>query len=186
MKDSKGYNAWIQAGYNLFSLEGHEGIQVERLARITDLNKSGFYHYFGDRDTFFEHLMHHHTLVADQFKKEVDACTSLDPEYLEVVMKYKVPMLINNQLVRNRHVKLFADTFHEIGKKVNQSVIRIWSAYLGISDRPEITERYFEMIQGTFYTRVTPENFEYEFIRTLAEEVKMIIEAMIRTESSVD
>jgi AcrR family transcriptional regulator len=186
MRDTKGYDAWLQAGYDLFSQEGHEGIQVERLARIIDLNKSGFYHYFGDRDTFFEHLMLYHTTVADQFKKEIDVCTSFDPGYLEVVMKYKVPMLINNQLVRNRHIKLFEHTFAEIRKKVKPSVVRIWSEYLGIPDRPELTMRYFEMIQGTFYSRVTPDNFEYEFVRALSAEVKMTVEAMIRSESSVE
>jgi len=184
MRDTKGYDAWIQAGYNLFSQEGHEGIQIERLARILDLNKSGFYHFFGDRDTFFEHLMLYHTSVADQFKKEIDACSSFDPGYLEVVMKYKVPILINNQLVRNRHIKIFEHTFTEISNKVKPSVTRVWSEYLGISEWPELTIRYFEMIQGTFYSRVTQDNFEYEFVRALSEEVKMIIKQMIRSEST--
>lgn len=35
-------HTWIEAGYEQFAAEGLEGIQVERLARITGLNKSGY------------------------------------------------------------------------------------------------------------------------------------------------
>jgi AcrR family transcriptional regulator len=46
-------NTWIKAGYKLLGTEGMDGIKVERLARILDLNKSGFYHYFGTME-FYE------------------------------------------------------------------------------------------------------------------------------------
>jgi hypothetical protein len=83
-------------------------------------------------------------------------------------------------------VKLFAQTFTGISNKVKPPVIRIWSEYLGIPDKPELTSSYFEMIRGRFYSSVTVENFDYEFIRTLSAEVKVIIEAMMRSESSVE
>ncbi len=51
---------WLNLGYELFSEEGHEGLQVERLSRILGKNKSGFYHFFGNRETFLESLMKMH------------------------------------------------------------------------------------------------------------------------------
>jgi len=35
-------DAWIKAGYKLLGKEGVDGVKVERLARILQLNKSGF------------------------------------------------------------------------------------------------------------------------------------------------
>jgi AcrR family transcriptional regulator len=54
------YRVWIENGYALFAQDGLDGIQVERLAKMVSLNKSGFYHYFGDRESFLEELMKHH------------------------------------------------------------------------------------------------------------------------------
>ena len=52
MEKHKNSAAWTEVGYDLFAHEGLDGIQVERLARILQLNKSGFYHYFGDLEGF--------------------------------------------------------------------------------------------------------------------------------------
>ena len=57
MEKAKNLSVWTEAGYKLFAEEGLEGIQVERLARILQLNKSGFYHYFGDLDGYCEELI---------------------------------------------------------------------------------------------------------------------------------
>ena len=45
MTKSNTSQKWIEAGYERFAHEGPHGIQVERLARIIGVNKSGFYHY---------------------------------------------------------------------------------------------------------------------------------------------
>ena len=60
MEKAKNSSVWTEVGYNLFAEEGIEGIQVERLARILQLNKSGFYHYFGDIDGYCEELINLH------------------------------------------------------------------------------------------------------------------------------
>jgi AcrR family transcriptional regulator len=52
MEKAKNSSAWTEVGYALFAEEGLDGIQVERLARILKLNKSGFYHYFRDLDGY--------------------------------------------------------------------------------------------------------------------------------------
>ncbi len=38
---------WIKAGYALLATDEIDGINIERLARALNVNKSGFYHYFG-------------------------------------------------------------------------------------------------------------------------------------------
>jgi AcrR family transcriptional regulator len=51
---------WIHEGYSMLAKEGPNCIQIERLARNIGTNKSSFYHYFVDRDIFFDELIQHH------------------------------------------------------------------------------------------------------------------------------
>jgi len=76
---------WIESGYNQFASEGLEGIQVERLARITGLNKSGFYHYFGDRETYLEKLMAHHLQIAVQMAGDLKQVQRLYVEARDII-----------------------------------------------------------------------------------------------------
>jgi AcrR family transcriptional regulator len=57
MKKTNFRDSWLSSGYELFAQEGPDGIQVERLARILNLNKSDFYHYFGEIENFLLELM---------------------------------------------------------------------------------------------------------------------------------
>jgi hypothetical protein len=44
MSKKNSIRTWLEAGYDQFADEGLEGLQIERLSRITNLNKSGYYH----------------------------------------------------------------------------------------------------------------------------------------------
>ena len=183
MSRSKSYQKWIDAGYDLFAQEGNEGIQIERLARITELNKSGFYHYFGELDIFFEHLMLHHRETTDLFRKEIDTCLTFDPDYINLLVKHKITVLAQNQLVRNRHIKLFLDVYNEVNVKVDKAVLRIWASFLGIPERPEVALHYYEMTRHTFFSRVNYDNLTYELGHEIADKAKLIIQEMIKSES---
>src|SRR5918995_586678 len=94
--------AWAETGYDLFAHDGLEGMQVERLARIVNLNKSGFYHYFGDLDGYLEFLLAMHERKLEIYFDEVKRTKTIDPEYLHLLIKYKVPTLFHMQLLRMR------------------------------------------------------------------------------------
>ena len=80
---------WTEEGYCLFAKEGLYGIQVERLARILSLNKSGFYHYFGDLEGFCSALVQLHKKKVGEFLQEVAVTKKLDPDYLHLLIKYR-------------------------------------------------------------------------------------------------
>ena len=63
--------AWLEVGYSLFAAEGPDGIQIERMARILQLNKSGFYHYFGDLEGYHHELLRLHRLKTESYFKEI-------------------------------------------------------------------------------------------------------------------
>jgi AcrR family transcriptional regulator len=174
MSKSKAYQAWIEAGYDLFSQEGYDGIQIERLARIVDLNKSGFYHYFGDRETYFKHLMQHHLNNADLQVKDVQSLHNFIPGYIQYMLHFSTPVLVNMQLVRESHHPLFATTFVEVNKKVDPATLPLWADFIGIPENPGLAFRYFEFFRDMFYARLNKDNLNYEFIHATCMEAKDI------------
>lgn len=176
MKKSIAYQSWIDAGYDLFAREGMDGIQVERLARQLDLNKSGFYHYFGNRDAYLKRLMDHHRLMCGEIVNEIATTTNFDPDYLHVLVKHKIVVIAHMQLVRNRHIDLLASTFTEMNQKIDQALVPIWSEFLGIPDQPALALRYYEIIHDAFFSRVTFETMTFEFLHEIASEAKKVMQ----------
>lgn len=170
-----GYTAWIGAGYELFAKEGSDGIQVERLARILDLNKSGFYHFFGDRDTYFEDLLKFHQKKIDLFCHDISNCQSMDPDVITLMVQYGQPLMFNLQLVRNRHIKMFHEVCVTLNEKINAVLARVWSDYIGLQQYPELARRYFHIILDMLYSRIGSDSFTYEAIQTVLNEAKQIV-----------
>ena len=82
-------DAWIKAGYKLLGKEGVDGVKVERLARILQLNKSSFYHYFGNMKTYLRSLLEYHVEMAKGIAPEIAGCENLDPDLLLLMIKHK-------------------------------------------------------------------------------------------------
>jgi len=178
-------HVWINVGYDLFACEGHEGLQVERLARILNLNKSGFYHYFGSHDIFFECLVQHHRRRVDLLIEDIGNIRTFDPGYLHVLVNHHTTVLANMQLMRNQHIQLFEHAFNEVNQKINGAMVTLWSEYLGMPDQPELALRYFNMTSALLYTRVTYHNLNFEFLHQIASEAKMLFEDLITSELSI-
>lgn len=171
--------AWITGGYNLFALEGYVGVQVERLARTLTFNKSGFYHYFGDRATYFEHLMlYHHDRVA-LMVNDIEDIRSFDPEYLHVMIRHQTAVMFNKQLLRSCHVELFENTFQQVNETIDRAIMPVWSEFVEMSDQPELAGRYYQLIRDVVYARVNFDNFNPEFLRSIVSEAKAVMEETI-------
>lgn len=169
-KTKKSKQKWIDAGYDLFCEEGHEGIQIERLSRITGLNKSGFYHYFGDFDQYFEALMNEHVRMVDQMAEILPKLESYDPEFLKLIVANKSTFCFHIQLVRNRRIKLFLDTHLTVNSKIDKNARILFGRELGLTE--EAAARYHDMVRDLFFTRADFKNLNYEFLHSLFTEVK--------------
>lgn len=175
MIDQKNKNRWIEAGYELFAREGHEGIQVERLARILHLNKSGFYHYFGTLENYFKALMLHLSNQSDLIVGQAKTATSFDPGFLTVMINNTMTIMATVQLVSNRNVPVFTETFREVTQKIDTALLPLWAAHIGVTNNPRLALRYFEMIRDVFFSRITFETLNYDYLHELASEAKTII-----------
>jgi AcrR family transcriptional regulator len=167
---------WITTGYTLFALEGLEGIQVERIARTVNLNKSGFYHYFGDRENFLKQLTGHHLSIAATLAREMSAIEKFDPEFFHILLRHTEPVLFHMQLVRNRQHEMLSECYAHVNDVVETALVPSWAAFIGTPDNHEFARKYFEQARDMFYSRITPERMNEEFLRNLVYEVKKLIQ----------
>ena len=175
MSKSNNASAWTEAGYLLFAEQGIDGIHVEKLARIVQRNKSGFYHYFGDLEVYYAELLRLHEQKSAQFLAEISQVKNIDPEYLQIVVKYKVSTMFQVHLLRCKHLPAFYNVAEEIDEKESVIVGELWSDYLGFCDNPELAIRYFIIVRDMFYTRASQQNLTYEFVRDLAIEAREVM-----------
>jgi len=172
-------HTWIEAGYSQFAAEGLEGLQVERLARITGLNKSGYYHYFGDKETFLEKLMDYHFLEASTMPEDFLKIQKFDPEFMEVLIKHTGKLMFHNQLVRNRHEKLLEKSYLEVNQMIDPIVSKVFGDFIGLNDQREFTSRYYHQVRDTFYSQITFKRMNYPFLRDFIYEAKDVIQRAI-------
>lgn len=172
-------NTWIEAGYSQFGVEGLEGLQVERLARIAGLNKSGYYHYFGDREIFLEYLLDYHLKEASSMPEDFLKIQKFDPEFMEVLIKHTPKLMFHNQLVRNRHEKLLEKNYLEVNQMIDPIVSKVFGDFIGLNDQQELASRYYNQVRDTFYSQITFKQMHYPFLRTFMYEAKDIIQRAI-------
>lgn len=167
---------WIETSYTLFAHDGPEGIHIEKIARILGLNKSGFYHYFGTLEIFYEFLIQHHFRKVDAAIKDAQEAQRLDPDYLDKIVKHKVTFMVQMQLTRHQNNVLFSKACLKVNQKIDQSIIQLWNEHLGLNDNDDLSLLFLGFVRDSFYARVSFENFNYNFLHTLASEAKRIIE----------
>jgi AcrR family transcriptional regulator len=177
---------WIETGYNQFALEGPDGIQIEKLSRIVELNKSGFYHYFGDIENFCRQLINHHNSITNLFLKEVIECNNVDPEFLNVLIKYKIPIMFQYELVKHKSNPLFLDAYKVLDDKEINTTNKIWTKHISIHENPELVSKFLRLVRDMFYSRISMEKFNYDYLHTLSEEIKDIVTKMLLENSSPD
>jgi len=171
----RGSEKWIDAGYALFATEGMDGVQIEKVARILKLNKSGFYHYFGTLEIFFERLVTHHHNMIDALIKDIQDSQNIDPDVLNALIKHHITMLAQVQLTRNKINPLFHSASEISNQKIDQAVLPVWAEHIGLLTNYDLALRFCGIVRDMFYTRIGVEDFNYSFLHSLAEEAKAIV-----------
>jgi AcrR family transcriptional regulator len=174
MEKLKNSSVWTEEGYRLFSREGLDGIQVERLARILGLNKSGFYHYFGDLEGFCSELVSLHKKKVGNFLQEVAETKKLDPDYLYLLIKYSETVIFQVQLTRSLN-HLFSEASRWVDQKVDTAIRRLWSDFIEVPNDSDGGMRYYAIVRDMFYTRISFQNLNYTFLHNLVKDAKAIM-----------
>ncbi len=174
-KKTSARERWINIGYELFGEDGPEGIQIERLARILELNKSGFYHYFGTLDEYLIILMGHHLKTVRYFCTEISKLHNIIPDYINLLMENKMMIMFHVQLSRNGQKKLFNETFESGNQLIDRQIAPLWSEYLGLENDRGFAIKTYRHIRDVFNSRVTHKNLTQEFIIEIADEFKSML-----------
>lgn len=175
-QSKKHQTCWLQVGYQLFGEDGPEGLQVERLARILQLNKSSFYHFFVNKEIFIEELLQMHKRIADKMIEDTYKLDSFDPGYIHLMMEYKDAILFHRQLIRNSQISDFKMTFDNINLKMDQAILPLWKYEINLSKESAFT--LFEIVRDTFYSRMNPKNLSPDTIRSVVNESKQFLSQM--------
>lgn len=173
-------NQWIEVGYELFAREGPEGIKAQKLAKILNLNKSGFYHYFGDRDGYFSELLEYHNKMGEQIYQEISLLRQFDPDYFKLMLKFKNSLLVQMQLRKRSDISLFKEAFFKFSRRNDKVQLQLWASYLNIPDKQEVANAMFIIARDALYTRITDEDMNLELIRSLIRDVVDVVAKMNR------
>ncbi|HEY5822774.1 MAG TPA: TetR/AcrR family transcriptional regulator [Cyclobacteriaceae bacterium] len=175
MEKNKNGSQWLEQGYVLFAEEGVEGIQVERLARILQLNKSGFYHYFGDLEGYCLELLALHEKKIDLLIKGIHEVSDFDPGYLELLVASPATVMFQVQLTRNKHGFSFYKASEKEDQRISNALAPLWSDYLGMHNNEALALRYYYFVRDMLYTRVSFENLNYTFLYNLISESRQLL-----------
>lgn len=177
---------WISSGYSIFANDGPECLQVERLAKILGLNKSGFYHYFGDHEFFIELLLNQHQSNAIEVAAAFTNANKFDPDFFSILLMHKQAILFHMQLVRNRHIGRYFDFYRSVNALVDPKIIRLFSEFVGLQNNVELVAAYYEQSRDMFYSRITEKNLNEPFLRSLVGEVKQVAQNFLQQQTFID
>jgi len=169
---------WIKEGYSLLAKEGPTGIQVERLARIIGVNKSGFYHHFGDRDCYLEELTRYHDNLTKKFNNEVTQLKQFDPDYFKVLVEYKESYFVNMHLGRYRVHPKSKGTING-GKNPDDTVIMpLWTEYINLTDNHDLALEIWKVVRDAVFLRLTYNDMTVESINSTIKDITGIFERL--------
>jgi hypothetical protein len=163
MSKNNSEHIWIEAGYEQFAAEGLEGIQVERLARITG------------RETYLEKLMAHHVHLAKLYTNELKQVKQFDPGYIGLLIKYAKQLMFTNQMIKNRHHQLLSKTQQSIDEMVDPVLSKLFADFIGFQDHLEFSTRYYNQVRYMFHAQITLENMNYPYLRNFMHETRTLI-----------
>ena len=171
--------AWIKTGYKLLGKEGIEGMKVERLARTLQLNKSGFYHYFGSMKVFLKSLLQYHVELARVIAIEIAACEKLDPDLLLLMIKHKGFFLVESQLLLKSKIPYLTEEANEASKIINTELLPLWRKDTQLPEDSAVALSYLNIILHFFYARINSENLSYQYLHALTYETEAVLNKVV-------
>ncbi|HWA35116.1 MAG TPA: TetR/AcrR family transcriptional regulator [Cyclobacteriaceae bacterium] len=172
---------WLEAAYELFAKEGAFGIQVERLARILNLNKSAYYHYFGSADQFMVELISYHKKNCLQLAQETSLCRNFERDFLRCVVKYKVCILFQGQLLRCAEHSSFNQAYRDGKVIMNTAILPLWCKFIQWEHDAAGALEFFNMILNSFYAGAHYENVTYRSLLHFMHDTVKLMQTVVRT-----
>lgn len=109
-----------------------------------------------------------------RFASKARTLKTFDPEYLELIVVYKLTSMVQMQLGRNQQNPLLARAFIDLNSTLSSAVAQLWADFINIPDNPKLAIRYYQLVRSTLYANGRSGELSYEILRTLAHDAKVI------------
>lgn len=149
--ESNNKQKWLLTGYELFGDIGAEALNVEKLSNIVGLNRSSFYHYFGDLEVFEAHLFRYHIDRYEAFYQLIKDYDKFDMLFGEDVMNRKAELAFQRQLLVNTSVTRYRECSDEARKHTEEKTYQLWSEYSQLKGDSEEQKILFRAIRDFYY-----------------------------------
>ena len=175
---------WIQAGYEIFSQEGPQGLKVEKIARAVQKNKSSFYHLFADVEVFTESLLQHHLERGVIVAEKARLCRMMVPDMLHLLLEVKQDVLFNRQLRIHRDIPEFRACFEKANGQVEEAFLSIWAKALNLGDKTYLARIILNLTIENFYLRVTAETLTYDWLKAYFSEIQHMVQEIVKNRAA--
>lgn len=166
---------WLAEGYRLFAQSGAAALNIQQIARNINKNKSSFYHYFGDMESFIPALLQYHIEQASIFADDIKACTTIKPDLIELFVEHKNDLLFHKHLRMQREKEAFKNCYEKAFAHMEEAFLEKWMEFLGLTDRPMFAGTFLNMTVENFLLRITEQNLNYDWLDNYLNEVQNFI-----------
>lgn len=175
MKEDK-IKSWILIGYQTFAEKGPFGLRVESIAKQNGKNKSSFYHFFSDLDSFRSLLLKYHLEQAKLMAQKELLCNSKE-EFMRILIEHETDLLFNRQLRIHRTQAEFNNCLLKTNQISENAISKVWSEILGLETEPFLAELIYKLAIENFLLRITQESITKEWLVGYFNELKSLVSA---------
>jgi len=150
-KSSDNRDRWITAGYNLFGEIGAESLNVEKLSNIVALNRSSFYHYFGDMELFETTILNHHIERYRTFGEIIKNYEKFEELFTPEVYNHQDALAFQRQLMINQGISRYKQCSDNARKFTEQKTFELWSVFSKIKKESESEWILFRALRDFYF-----------------------------------
>jgi AcrR family transcriptional regulator len=163
---------WIDQGYEIFAEQGLEALKIERLAALTGVSKSSFYHHFADLELFCSHLFEKHLRQSAIIAAKERQAIHIDPDLIDILLEHKTDLLFNRQLRFNRQIQSFDDALQKSNALVGNDFVQVWVRDLSLSLNTYQLQAIFALALENFYLQINIQNLNAAWLRSYFAELR--------------
>ena len=163
---------WIDKGYEVFACQGLEALKIERLAALTGVSKSSFYHHFADLETFCAYLFDKHLQQSAIIAAKERQAAHIDPDLIDILLEHKADLLFNRQLRFNKQIKVFDDTLQKSNAIVGNDFVQVWARDLSLQLSNRQLQAISTLALENFYLQINEQNLTKTWLQNYFGELR--------------
>lgn len=166
---------WIDQGYEVFACQGLEALKIERLAALTGVSKSSFYHHFADLEIFCDCLFDKHLQQSAILAEKERQAAHIDPDLIDILLEHKTDLLFNRQLRFNKQIKVFDDTLQKSNAIVGNDFVQVWARDLSLQLNARQLQAIFALALENFYLQINEKSLTRAWLSEYFKALKSTI-----------